>query len=607
MKKTISILLASVLIITAFAGCKKNTDSNSGLVATVTLPKENKETQCVNAIANLAIQAQLRAMLKEAKFYRLCEDKASAKEIKTAAEEWADANKDADVLCSASYLTAKRLAHIERTTDYKNTKAMLGLNNPFLMTANAQTTYRMEKFEDAKEWAEYINRIYEHAKVGQKNAYLAKILKTDVNRAHKAIEMANEILKGKADLDAGYDDATYKLLMKTKAAGKVAGFTAATIASAGGTMGVLGAAGYVASGIDTAIEVTDTTLTMTLGEDHQVTKSFQDTAAKAAPVISVVSFINVFNPEAWSNGNIDAVGQLRYVVDSGMDLTSFKVFGVEVPQLKELNDKLTLIALADDNEPTEKDKEELKETLLDMGFGEKAIEKIINSAKFEPEETKEAQEINKPFEELTVEEIDEKEEDISLSDEEWEDLFNEIYNDYLEEMHDKGFIDDDDGIWDYDPFMPFEDFPQDGDEIGFDDLSMWAKPMTPFEDDETTTEEATTEETEEEEEEEETTEATTETTTQGADQYIEDFMGDWYYTETVEGYTFTSHLSMELSGKKVIVSITVDEDDTDSAKCDYKFDGTTLTLTYGGSAVSYTLKGKNLVSSSGGENTVWHR
>jgi len=64
---------------------------------------------------------------------------------------------------------------------------------------------------------------------------------------------------------------------------------------------------------------------------------------------------------------------------------------------------------------------------------------------------------------------------------------------------------------------------------------------------------------------------------------------------------------MELSGKKVIVSITVDEDDTDSAKCDYKFDGTTLTLTYGGSAVSYTLKGKNLVSSSGGENTVWHR
>ena len=47
--------------------------------------------------------------------------------------------------------------------------------------------------------------------------------------------------------------------------------------------------------------------------------------------------------------------------------------------------------------------------------------------------------------------------------------------------------------------------------------------------------------------------------------------------------------------------------DTDSAKCDYKFDGTTLTLTYGGSAVSYTLKGKNLVSSSGGENTVWHR
>ena len=527
-------------------------------------------------------------------------------EIKAAAEAWAEANEDADVLSSASFLTAKRLAHIERTTDYKNTKAMLGLNNPFLMTANAETTYRMEKFEDAKEWAEYINRIYEHAKVGQKNAYLAKILKTDVNRAHKAIEMANEILKGKADLDAGYDDATCKLLMKTKTVGKVAGFTAATIASAGGTMSVLGAAGYVASGVDTAIEVTDTTLTLTLGEDHQVTKSFQDTASKAAPIISAVSFINVFNPEAWANGNIDAVGQLRYVVDSGMDLTNFKVLGVEVPQLKELNDKLTLIALSDDNDATEKEKEELKETLLDMGFGEKAVEKIINAGKSEPAETEEAQEINKPFEELTVEEIDEKIEDISLSDEQWEDLFNEVYHDYLDEMHDKGFIDDDDGIWDYDPFMPFEDFPQDGDEIGFDDLSMWAKPMTPFDDD-TTTGEASIEDADEEEEEEATSETTTEATTQSADQYIEDFMGDWYYTETVEDYTFSSHLSMELSGKKVLVSIAVDEDDAESAKCDYKFNGTTLTLTYSGSAVSYTLSGGNLVSSSGGENTVWHR
>ncbi|MBR1762384.1 MAG: hypothetical protein IJ731_03350 [Eubacterium sp.] len=177
MKKIVSILLAVILIVTVFSGCKKSSGSNAGLVAAVTLPEENKETQCVNAIANLAIQAQLRAMLKEEKFYRLCENKASAKEIKAAAEEWAEANKDADILSCASYLTAKRLAHIERTTDYKNTKAMLGFNNPFLITANAETTYRMEKFEDAKEWAEYINRIYEHAKVGQKTHILQRFSK----------------------------------------------------------------------------------------------------------------------------------------------------------------------------------------------------------------------------------------------------------------------------------------------------------------------------------------------------------------------------------------------------------------------------------------------
>ena len=602
MKKLISILLAVVLLVTVFAGCK-NSSGNNG-IATVTLPNYNKETQCVNVIANLAVQAQLCSMLKEAKFYKLCENKASAKEIKAAADEWAQACEDADVLSSAAYLTAKRLAHIERTTDYKNITAKIGFNNPFLITAYADTTFRMEKFEDAREWADYINRIYEHGKDGQKTAYVAKILKTDVNRAHIAVEMANEIIKGKADLDAGYDDATYTLLMKTKTAGKVAGFTAATIASAGGTMGALATAGYVASGVDTAIEVTDTTLTLTLGEDHQVTKSFQDKASKVAPIVSVVSFINVFNPEAWSSNirGLDASGQFRYIADSAVDfITGNKLFGIELPDSLEENDSLKLAAFPVGGEATEKDKEELKKALLDMGFEEDDVEKFTN-----PDENSEQQEINKPFEELTVEEIDEKTEDISLSDEEWEDLFKEVYNDYLEEMHDKGFIDDDDGIWDYDPFMPFEDFPQDGDEIGFDDLSMWATPMTPFDDD-VITEEADEEEEDEEDEEEPTSETATETTTQGADQYLEDFMGSWYTSETFEDTTITTHLTMEHSGNKIIVSTSVNGEDFGTGKCDYKFDGTTLTLTYNGSAVSYRLDGGNLVSSSSGDNTVWHR
>lgn len=47
---------------------------------------------------------------------------------------------------------------------------------------------------------------------------------------------------------------------------------------------------------------------------------------------------------------------------------------------------------------------------------------------------------------------------------------------YIEALREDEYLEEDDDIWSYDPFIPFEDLPQEGDELGFDDLSKWAVP-----------------------------------------------------------------------------------------------------------------------------------
>ena len=484
MKKVIAAVLFILMVFMmplSLAGCGKSNvrpifKDNS--YVSVSLPGSDDAANCLLAVGNLAVQAHLSAMLKTEKFYRLCESKASAGDIVAALADCSEAWEAADVLSSSAYLMGKCLAQIERNGDHKNNKAGISdLKTPFMIDATAASAYRMEKFEDAKEWAEYITRIYDHAATGQKTSYVAKILKTDVNRAKKAVEMSQSILKGEQDLQAGYDNATYELLLKTKTVGKVTGFAAATIASAGSTMGLLGAAGYIAGGVDTAMEVTDTTLTLTVGENHQLTKTFQNTASKVAPIVSVVSFINVLNPEAWANGAIDAVGQYRYIADSAVDLVgSNKLFGIELPPLSEASSPLKVLTLPVGDEAAPKHKDTLKEALIDMGFEANVVESFVNA---EPAQTETENAVETPFEELPPEEIERKIEEIPMSDADWESLFEEVYNDYIKEMKENGYIEEGDDIWDYDPFMPFEDFPQDGDEIGFDDLSMWAKPDMP--------------------------------------------------------------------------------------------------------------------------------
>ena len=228
------------------------------------------------------------------------------------------------------------------------------------------------------------------------------------------------------------------------------------------------------------MELTDTTLQLTLGEDHQVTKTYQDAAAKVAPVVAIVSFAStVANPGAWEKG-IDIACNYRFITDTAVDAINGKILGIECPVPAD-SGALKLVTIPVGEDATPEDIEKAAEALSEMGFDKEAVKQALTLPE-ENDEDEEPEPAEKPFSELSDEELDQKIEDISLTDEEWEALFQEVYDEFLQEMNDKGLIDPYDDIWDYEPFMPIEDFPEDGDELGFDDIANWAKPMEPYDD-----------------------------------------------------------------------------------------------------------------------------
>ena len=449
----------------------------------VAVPDYNKETKCVNTVSSLAIQAQLNAMLTEEKFYRAVDEGKSIEALRDLCEQNKKAWETADVLSSASYMMGMALRKAEKNSDYKSTAALtmpkFVMTNPFVLSTSA---LEMDYFDNAKEWAEYITRVYDHAKAGSKTAYVAKILKTDVKRAQKSIEMAQAILWGEGESQAHNDSATLTVLQTTKTAGKIAGVAGATIATGGVGASLSGSllstGGYIASSADMIMEVGDTTLQLTLGEDHQVTKTYQEAAAKVAPIVSIVSFAAAANPGSWEKG-IDAVGNVRYIVDSTVDMVNGKIFGIECP-LPEDGGVFKILTIPTGENATPEDIEKAAQALSDMGFDKEAVKQALTLPE-ENDEDEEPEPAEKPFSELSDEELEQKLEYTSLTEEEWQALFQEVYDEYLEEMNDKGLIDPYDDIWDYDPFMPIEDFPEDGDELGFDDIANWAKPDMPYE------------------------------------------------------------------------------------------------------------------------------
>ena len=118
-----------------------------------------------------------------------------------------------------------------------------------------------------------------------------------------------------------------------KTGGKCAAFGLA-IAASGGTAaalsgGVISAGTTVCSGVDCLVDIADTTMTVTMGEDHQTTLAFQDFKSKIAPITATAGAVGLFTG-GWTKGG-EALAQLHYLQDSYNDLKNDgKLLGVQI-------------------------------------------------------------------------------------------------------------------------------------------------------------------------------------------------------------------------------------------------------------------------------------
>lgn len=188
---------------------------------------------------------------------------------------------------------------------------------------------------DQKAWAEKLTKQYDAIKGGKRYNQLAQQLGVDAKTAYEQMAMAQKIIHDGAMADADWNNKVVNILQATKTTSKVAVLGLSLVATGGASVSVLEGAGFIASGIDCAIEVADTSSTIILGEKNKVSVGFNELKKKTAPFTAVIGLLNfdLANLKDKTKGTGDA---LIYISDSLTDLIfENKVLGMEISKTKD--------------------------------------------------------------------------------------------------------------------------------------------------------------------------------------------------------------------------------------------------------------------------------
>ncbi len=149
--------------------------------------------------------------------------------------------------------------------------------------------------EEQLHWAQQLTEKYDSIQGNRKLAELGKMMGCDAREAYRQLTAAQDVLRGKYIGEAESAERWIKGLTVVKTTAKVAVFVGGAIASGGvtiaggtitGSYTALQTVGLVIGGMDTAIDVGNTTATLLLGSDHKLVEIVEK---KAAP-ISYASF-----------------------------------------------------------------------------------------------------------------------------------------------------------------------------------------------------------------------------------------------------------------------------------------------------------------------------
>jgi hypothetical protein len=212
---------------------------------------------------------------------------------------------------------------------------------------------------DRQTWAENLSKQYDALRGAQRYKQLAQQLGTDTKTAVEQMALAQKIIRNAADLEEAQAVVNeYTRSINTvegyKTTSKVGLFVGATIATGGGSltalagssMSVATAGAVIVGGVDCIVDVGQTTSSIILGEDHQVTVDLKKAADVIQPVSMVMGLVTM-DPSS-------AVEQVAFLGEAMMEWSyPGKVTGMAVEITKRGNSMVLarLIELMGENIP----------------------------------------------------------------------------------------------------------------------------------------------------------------------------------------------------------------------------------------------------------------
>lgn len=223
---------------------------------------------------------------------------------------------------------------------------------------------------DRQTWAENLSKQYDALRGGQRYKQLAEQLGTDTKTAVEQMALAQKIIRNAADQEETQAEVaeytrSINVVEGYKTASKVGLFVGATVATGGGTLTALAgssmslpvAGAVIVGGVDCIVDVGQTTSSIILGEDHQVTVDFKAAGDVIQPVSMVVSLVTLdptstveqiaFLGEAmmeWSNpGKITGIAvEITKNITSRVLARMIELMGQNIPDVKKTLEGLKL-------------------------------------------------------------------------------------------------------------------------------------------------------------------------------------------------------------------------------------------------------------------------
>lgn len=339
-KKILLIAGAAIVTLVVVGAILLLTNQNVGVkMKTVTREKEPEAMQISSRATAIAVRQYSYARLLTDEIASLDPAKTSKQELDKEIEKATEAWKLADeAVAKAQDITKRSVPLIEegsvkQTISRQHSPATINLPS-LSTTAHAASPARSAT--DPHTWAENLTKQYDVLRGAKRYQQLADQLGTDAKTAYQQMQLAQKIIRNQAELDeatAEVDELTRSLnTVKTyKTASKVGLLAVSAVATGGGSVTLLEGAGFVASGVDAVIEVTDTSSTIILGEGNKVAAGFEKLKDKTAPVTALIGLASLDFSKAK-----DAVDGVVYITDSISDfIYEDRVLGLKIEQTKD--------------------------------------------------------------------------------------------------------------------------------------------------------------------------------------------------------------------------------------------------------------------------------